>query len=157
MNSQMNNETKCCVCLEYSISHKCRTCVGGVCHICYCELEYSVMYSLVDCPMCRTPMITDFISVRLIDIIQDWNLRGKEDDLPVIKLLFKNVNPHSNDLCHTCNNWKAKCVCIKCEKWVKKVIKKIPKCSKCGEHQTKTDYSTPFPYTRKDVCVNCDV
>lgn len=107
----MNNETKCCVCLEYSISHKCRTCVGGVCHTCYCELEYSEAYSLVDCPMCRTPMITDFINVRFLDIIYDWNFNDNEDKLPVVKLLFKTVNPNNKNLCHTCNNWKEDCVC----------------------------------------------
>jgi len=46
---------------------------------------------------------------------------------------------------------------LKCENGCKKVLVKIPKCSKCGEHQTRTDYSTPFPHTRKDVCVECDV
>jgi hypothetical protein len=120
MDSQMNNDLyECCVCYSDDIPtswfNKCRTCVGGVCHTCYNELEYSECYSLVDCPMCRSPMMTSFIHIRLIDIIQDWNLNDdkNESELPVIKLLFKNVNPDSKNLCHDCNNWEDKCSCEK--------------------------------------------
>lgn len=90
MNSKIN-ETECCVCFTTAVSHTCKICVGSICHECYCELEYSEPYSLVDCPICRTPMITDFISVRFIDLIQDGNFRNNERNLPVIQILLRNV------------------------------------------------------------------
>jgi len=90
MNSKIN-ETKCCVCFTTAVSHTCKTCVGSICHYCYCELEYSEPYSLVNCPMCRVPMITDFINVRFIDLIQHGNFRNNEENLPVIQILLKNI------------------------------------------------------------------
>ena len=121
MNSEMNNENtlyECCVCYDDNIPNgwinKCRTCVGALCHTCYCELEYGTCYSLVTCPMCRTTMMTEYIHINFVsNIIQDWCLRDEENDLPVIKLLFKNIHPDSENLCHDCNNWEDKCSCEK--------------------------------------------
>jgi len=161
MNSQINNDAslyECCVCYSEDIPtswfNKCRTCVGGLCHNCYNEMEYSKAYSVVDCPMCRNPMITNFINIRFIDIIQDWNMCGDEIHLPVVKLLFKNANPDSKDLCHTCNNWEKDCVCAGAKKVIKRVVKRRMLCDNCGKNPPTTNQKCGTAFA--DWCEECD-